>query len=117
MNCLSRHRIFWAVLTVMISTTSGCSTADNHSAIVQTVEQAGAGDLSKTSTEGMRQWLASRRQLAIEVEGMCKPVREKATAEWAGTTEGRLCDASRQLTFFRSGPVTGDGKTYLPGAK
>lgn len=114
MNRLSLDGKFWGVLTVM-TITMACSTAENHSAIVQTVEQAGAGDLSRTSTEGIRQWLAGRRELAIQVEGMCKPVREKASANWAETTEGRLCNASRQLTFFRSGPVTGDGKTYLPG--
>jgi hypothetical protein len=100
-----------------IITISACGRSEPRSAIVQTVQQAGSGDLSKTSTTAMQQWLAARRDLAIQVEGMCKPVREQAPAEWADTTEGRLCGASRQLTFFRSGPVTGDGKTYLPGQK
>ena len=102
---------------MVIFTLIACGPSENRSTIVQTVEQAGSGDLSKTSTIAMQQWLATRRDLAIRVEGMCKPVREQAPAEWADTTEGRLCGASRQLTFFRSGPVTGDGKTYLPGQK
>jgi hypothetical protein len=100
-----------------IITISACGQSEPRSAIVQTVEQAGSGDLSKTSTVAMQQWLATRREVAIQVEGMCKPVREQASVAWVDTTEGRLCSASRQVTFFRSGPVTGDGKTYLPGQK
>ena len=51
------------------------------------------------------------------VDGMCKPVRQNATAQWAESTEGRLCTAARELAFWRGGPVTSDKKTYSPGLK
>jgi hypothetical protein len=45
---------------------------------------------------------------------MCRPVREKAIAQWA---ELRKDDASRELAFWRQGPVTGNDKKYRPGVK
>lgn len=94
-----------------------CAPREPHSEIVEKAQQAGAGDLKAASNEAIQQWLGKHREVAIQVDEMCKPIREKATAEWAGTTEGRLCSAARQTAFFRSGPVTGDGKKYLPGLK
>jgi hypothetical protein len=65
----------------------------------------------------MREWLGKHKKMAYQVDEICKPVRQKATAQWAESTEGRLCIAARELAFWRSGPVTSDGKTYLPGLK
>jgi hypothetical protein len=65
----------------------------------------------------MREWLGKHKEVAYQVDEMCKPVRQKATAQWAESTEGRLCSAARELAFWRSGPVTSDGKTYVPGLK
>ena len=80
-------------------------------------EQAGSGNLAAVPKDGMREWLGKHKDVAYQVDEMCKPVREKATAQWAESTEGRLCTAARELAFFRSGPVTSDDKTYLPGLK
>jgi flagellar basal body rod protein FlgF len=87
------------------------------SPIVAKVEQAGSGNLAAVSKDGIREWLDKHKDVAYQVDEMCKPVRQKATAQWAESTEGRLCTAARELAFFRSGPVTGDDKTYLPGLK
>jgi hypothetical protein len=86
-----------------------------QSAIVQKVEAAGSGNLSKVSKDGIREWLGKHKDLAYQVDDMCKPIRSKATAQWAGGTEGRLCSAARDLAFFRSGPVKNSGQTYWPG--
>jgi hypothetical protein len=61
--------------------------------------------------------MGRHRDVAHEGAEMCKPVREEATTQWTESTEGRLCTAALELAFFRSGPVTGDDKTYLPGLK
>jgi len=87
------------------------------SPIVAKVEQAGSGNLAAVSKDGIREWLGKHKDVAYQADEMCKPVRQKATAQWAESTEGRLCTAARELAFFRSGPVTGDDKTYLPGLK
>jgi len=82
--------------------------------IVDKVEQGGCGSLNGVSTDAIQKCLAAHRQLAIEVDEMCRPIREKATAQWNDSTEGRICGAARKLAFWRSAPVQGDGKTYDP---
>jgi hypothetical protein len=59
--------------------------------------------------------VGKHREISVQIEDMCKPVRQKATAHWNDSTEGRLCAAAHDLAFFRSAPVTGDGKTFRPG--
>ena len=93
---------------------AGCS-AEPPSEIVTKAEAAGSGKLSGVSRDGMKQWLGQHKDVAYQIDDMCKPVRGKATAQWAESTEGRLCTAARELAFFRSGPVRNSGQTYWPG--
>jgi flagellar basal body rod protein FlgF len=85
------------------------------SEIVEKVQAAGSGNLSKVSNAGMREWLGKHKDLAYQVNDMCKPARAKSTANWSDTTEGRLCNTARELAFFRSGPIKNSGQTYWPG--
>jgi hypothetical protein len=102
---------------LFLLTTFSCSRPEPNTPIVEKVEQAGSGSLTAVSKDGMREWLGKHKDVAYQVDEMCKPVRLKATAQWAESTEGRLCTAARELAFWRSGPVTGNDKTYLPGLK
>jgi hypothetical protein len=95
----------------------GCSRQEPRSVIIEKAEKAGAGDLSAASSPAMQKWLGKHREIAIEIESMCKPVRKAATAQWADSTEGRLCAASNELAFFRSAPARGDGRVFRPGVK
>jgi len=92
----------WLCLALISIGLAGCSLnqAEPKTALVQQVEQAGAGDLSKASTGAIQQWLAKHGELAKEVDRSCRPIREKATANWADGTEGRLCEAARSVTAF-----------------
>jgi hypothetical protein len=92
---------------------TGC-TLELRTAVVEKVEQGGCGPLSGVTTDAIQKCLAERRQLAIEVDQMCAPIRKTASAQWNDSTEGRVCTAARNLAFWRSGPVKGDGKTYDP---
>ena len=96
---------------------TGCTAqrTEPTSPIVQTAEKAGAGDLSSASAPAIEQWLGKHREVSGQIETMCKPVRQNATAQWSDSTEGRLCTAAHDLAFFQSAPVTGDGKTFRPG--
>ena len=102
---------------LVVLTTLSCSRPEPSSPIVEKVEQAGSGGLTAVSKDGMREWLGKHKDVAYQADEMCKPVRLNATAQWAESTEGRLCAAARELAFSRSGPVTSDDKTYLPGLK
>ena len=102
---------------VVLTGLFACSGPETSSPIIEKVEQAGSGSLTAVSKDGMREWLGKHKDVAYQADEMCKPVRLNATAQWAESTEGRLCAAARDLAFWRSGPVTGDDKTYLPGLK
>lgn len=115
MQLLRTSAVAFGWLAVL--TTFSCSRPEPGSPIVEKVEQAGSGTLTAVSKDGMREWLGKHKDVAYQADEMCKPVRLKATAQWAESTEGRLCAAARELAFWRSGPVTSDDKTYLPGLK
>ena len=102
---------------IVLLTTFSCSRQEASSPIVERVERAGSGSLTAVSKDGMREWLGKHKDMAYQADEMCKPIRVNATAQWADSTEGRLCAAARELAVWRAGPVTGDGKTYLPGLK
>ena len=102
---------------IVVLTTFSCSRPEPSSPIVERVERAGSGSLTAVSKDGMREWLGKHKDVAYQADEMCKPIRMNATAQWADSTEGRLCTAARELAFWRGGPVTSDDKTYLPGLK
>jgi hypothetical protein len=106
-------QLFILGLFAIMALTTACS-REPRSAIVQKVEGGGCGSISGVSTDAIQKCLAQRRQLAIDVDQLCKPVRESASAQWNDTTEGRVCTAARNLAFWRSGPFQGGGKTYDP---
>ncbi len=92
-------------------------TPEPHSLIVDHAEKAGSGKLASVSAQAMQDWLAKHKDVAKELDNMCAPVRQSAAADWAQSTEGRLCTAARAQVFLNSGPVKGDGKAYEPGTK
>jgi hypothetical protein len=116
MQQLRKRAIASGCLVVLIGVFA-CSRPEPRSPIVEKVERAGSGHLAAVSKDGMREWLGKHKDVAYQVDGMCKPVRQNATAQWAESTEGRLCTAARELAFWRGGPVTSDEKTYSPGLK
>ena len=87
-----------------------------HSDIVERVQQAGAGDVAAASALSLDDWMRKHRDLAVEVEKMCVPAREKADAQWGDTTEGKVCVAARNVAMstYRS---PRDGKAYHSGNK
>ena len=79
---------------------SACTKPEPHSEIVATVERAGAGDLSSTAGPQIEDWLRKHRDLAVQVDDKCKPVRDKADANWTATTEGRVCTAAKNASMY-----------------
>jgi hypothetical protein len=116
MQQLRKSAIAYGCLVVSVGLCA-CSRPEPRSPIVGKVEHAGAGNLAGVSKDGMREWLGKHKDVAYQVDEMFKPVRQKATAQWSESTEERLCAVARELAFWRSGPVTSDDKTYLPGLK
>lgn len=116
MRRLLKHAIPCGCLIALVGLFA-CGRSEPRSSIVEKAMQAGSGSLAAVSKDGMREWLGKHKDVAYQVNEMCKPVREKATAQWTESTEGRLCTAAGELAFWRGGPVTTDDKKYLPGLK
>lgn len=108
-----KHIIIVGALFASMMLINGC-TEEPRTALVEKVEEAGCGTLSGVTTDAIQKCLAEQRQLAIEIDQMCTPIRKTGSAQWNDSTEGRVCTAARNLAFWRSGPVKGDGKTYDP---
>ena len=102
-------------LIVILLTFCGCTQQGPPSPIVQKVQDSGAGDLSNLSQLNIQEWLVKHKDLAYQVDAMCKPVQDKATAAWRETTEGRVCGAAHQIALARPVPVQGDSVSHWPG--
>ncbi len=89
----------------------GCS-KEQPSPIVQKVEAAGAGDLSGATQQSIEDWFRKHTELAVDVRNECKPIRESAPANWANTTEGRVCSAASVASVFNFKERKGDGRGF-----
>jgi hypothetical protein len=97
---------------------SNCSKPEPESAIVQAMEQAGAGPVTaETSSDAIRDWLRKHPQAAESINSQCKPIKEKAPASWGDTTEGRICDAARTVAATSYKRLESDHETFSSGRK
>jgi len=92
----------------------GCA-KESSSAILTKVEAAGAGDLSLASPRAVEAWFRQHKDLADEVKQLCKPIQEKAAANWADSTEGKVCAAATVASAFRFKERRGDGRGFEAG--
>jgi len=106
------------VPVALVISLSSCAKQEPKSAIVQGLEQAGAGPVSfETSDAAIRDWLHKHPKTAESIDAQCKPVRQNATAAWADSTEGRVCKAARSVAATAFQPVEGDHQTFSSGWK
>jgi hypothetical protein len=104
-----RIRTFALILVL-----GGCA-KEPSSAIVAKVEAAGAGDLRSASPQAMESWFQQHRDLALEVRQLCQPVQKSAPANWADSTEGKVCAAASVASVFRFRERKGDGRGFEAG--
>ena len=101
-------------LIVSLMLLSCCQMHEQQSSIVKTAETAGAGSLEGVSTPAIGQWFALHKDVAYRIDDMCRPVRRNAPAQWADSTEGRVCEAAAQIAASRLPTITGDSRTFSP---
>jgi hypothetical protein len=66
--------------------------------IVQQVEDAGAGDLSRADVAGLQIWLTKHSDVARSIASQCKEAMKSDTA-WKNSVEGRICIAEKDAGF------------------
>jgi hypothetical protein len=96
----SRHYFQIVLCSGALLIGNACTKPEPRSEIVATVERAGSGNLSATPAPQIEDWLRKNRDLAVQVDDMCKPVRDKADANWPTSTEGRVCTAARNASMY-----------------
>lgn len=110
--------VFTTVLLFVCTACTKSNPVEPKSDIVAAVENAGSGDLSSTPAPQIEDWLRQHRELAVRIDDMCKPAREKADANWPTGTEGRVCTAAKNASMFyrqyRTAPK-GAGDAVGPG--
>jgi hypothetical protein len=98
------------VLLALVIEFEGCKKAEPPSPIVKMMEDAGSGDVSKTSDEGITRWLDQHKTVLLEVKKKCIEVKaSNPPANWSDTTEGRVC-ADAYLLDTGTPLKTGDKK-------
>ena len=125
MNRLPFHRttkiqkyLLAGVLAGFALVLASCARPEPNSAIVQAFEQAGAGPVSSgTSTQAIQDWFRKHRQTAESIDAQCKPVRDKAGAEWGDSTEGRVCQAARTVAASTYKRLDSDHQTFSSSRK
>jgi hypothetical protein len=98
-NALNRSYVALAILICL----AGCKSEPNPSivqqrTIVQQVEDAGAGDLSRADVAGLQIWLTKHSDVARNIASQCKEAM-KTDAAWQNSAEGRICIAEKDAGF------------------
>ena len=86
------------------------------SVIVETAEACGSGPLVNVSTAAVQEWFGKHRDCAAKVDAVCKPARQGAAAQWADSTEGKVCLAARNIAQWARTP-SDDHQTFESGWK
>ena len=99
-------------LIALLLLLGGCS-QEPATPIIQRVEKDGAGDVRAASAESIQNWMQTKgSQYAQEIWAMCEPVRAKAPATWADSTEGRICNAANAVRLWGKVRVGSDPRKY-----
>lgn len=91
------------IAAMMAISPSGCRQSSDlegrPSAIVATVEGAGAGPLAGVDQGTIQLWLNAHSEVAKQIVTPCKQAGAKSQARWRLTTEGIVCAADAQVMF------------------
>ncbi len=90
----------------------GCKKTDPPSPIVKKVQDAGAGDVSNASKESIEQWFNQHHDLAKEIVLDCNRVKASKPADWADSTEGRVCQAAASASVFGNEHIQPDQRKF-----
>ena len=112
------YRCWTAACALAISICAvSCARREAPSRIVQALERAGAGELGSSSSLAIESWFRDHRQTAVAVDAQCRPVRERSPAGWHDGTEGRVCQAARNVAMFVQERRQSSGQKFQAGWK
>lgn len=90
---------------------AGCKRT-GKSEIVRTFQNAGGGDVSQATPDGMSSFLTQHENLRKQLTPLCDAERAIAPADWAGSDEWKICTANAQANFFGKPQLKSDGVKF-----
>jgi hypothetical protein len=100
---------------VLMTVVLASCTREPDSPIVRRVEEAGAGNLRTASHDAVLDWFRKHQEVGQEIRKLCEPIRKDAPAEWADTTEGRVCQGAQAAAASYFKPRPSDRVGFVPG--
>ena len=99
------------VLGASLAVMTGCHHAEK-SQIVMTFQNAGGGDVSTATPDGIAQFLAKHDDVRKQITPLCQQKQGDAPADWSTTDEGKICDGNTRANFFGKTKVKSDGIAF-----
>jgi hypothetical protein len=99
-------RLFGTMTLCLLSLTACRHVEDSE--IVSRFKAAGGGNPDGATTAQIKTWFAHHADFRKELTPLCTAKRKTATADWAGTDEGKVCTGLTQANFFGKPNITSD---------
>jgi hypothetical protein len=99
------------VLVAGLTVIAGCRSVEK-SPIVAVFQGAGGGDVSKSTPDGIAQFLAKHDDVRRQITPLCQQRKGTAPADWAATEEGKVCVGNTRANFFGKSTMKPDGVAF-----
>ena len=99
------------VLAAGLTVIAGCRSVEK-SPIVAAFQGAGGGDVSKSTPDGIAQFLAKHDDVRKQITPLCQQRKGSAPADWAATEEGKVCAGNTRANFFGKSTMKPDGVAF-----
>jgi hypothetical protein len=90
---------------------AGCHSSEKNP-IVAIFQSAGGGDVSKSTPDGIAQFLAKHDDVRKQITPLCQQRKGSAPADWAATEEGKVCAGNTRANFFGKSTMKPDGVAF-----
>ena len=104
-------RVSILFLSAALIGAGGCHSAEK-SQIVTLFQSAGGGDASKSTPDGITQFLAKHDDVRKQITPLCQQKRTNAAADWSTTEEGKVCAGNDNANFFGKTKIKSDGVKF-----
>ena len=104
-------KISMLILCVALAGVAGCRRVQK-SEVVVLFEGAGGGDVSRSTPDGIAQFLAKHDDVRKQITPLCQQEQENAPGDWADSDEGKVCAGKTRANFFGKTTVKSDGVKF-----
>ena len=89
-----------------------CCRKPQQSLIVRAFQDAGGGDVGKSSPDGIAQFLAQHDDVRKQITSLCAQKRSSSPEAWSTSDEGKVCVGNTRANFFAQSKFKSDGIAF-----